>query len=264
MLPKSTQPLRITTLVSAGAHPDTGRARRAATDARAVELAMTLGADVHEVLHAGDPDEPTLAYYGGMGLSKIRILEQEAIDDAVYTLTDYLKYNMPDIVLTGQRAECGESSGLLPFLLAHQLQCPIVVGITEILSIENGIAQVLQALPRGQRRAISVSLPFVASVDMAAPEPRQSAFGRMRYCQLEVDDSIETRVDAQQVDWQESPAKARVKRLRVVKGKSAADRFKAATAKAESSGGKMIRDQPVSVMAHAIIDLLLEEGVISR
>ena len=47
-----------------------------------------------------------------------------------------------------------------------------------------------------------------------------------------------------------------------MKAASAADRFKAATAKAAPSGGKVLKDQPVSDMAQAIFDLLLEEEVI--
>ncbi len=254
--------LRVSTLVSIGAHPDTGRARRSMTDARAVELALNLEGSQVEVVHAGNPHEPALAYYSGMGLSEICVVEQEAQQDAVTTLSSYFRDNMPDIVLTGMRAEGGESSGMLPFFLAYQLQCPIVMGIAEILSVENGKARVLQALPRGQRRAISVSLPFVASVDFAAQEPRQSAFGRARKCNMVTEQVADKSIDQIKASWDESPAKPKAKRLKVVKAKSAADRFKAATAKTESSGGKVLKEQPVTEMAQAVLDLLLEEGVV--
>src|SRR3546814_3084991 len=42
------------------------------------------------------------------------------------------------------------------------------------------VALVLQALPRGQRRRLKVRLPFLATVDNAAPKPRQSAYGPAR------------------------------------------------------------------------------------
>lgn len=112
-----TDTLRVSTLVSIGAHPDTGRARRSATDARAVELAMNLEGCELEVLHAGNPQDPALGYYSGMGLSQIRVLSQDEQDDAVNTLSSYFRDDMPDIVLTGMRAENGESSGTLPFFL---------------------------------------------------------------------------------------------------------------------------------------------------
>jgi len=257
-----TQTLRVSTLVSIGAHPDTGRARRSMTDARAVELALNLNGSEVEVVHAGNPQEPALSYYSGMGLSEIRVLAQEEQQDAVTTLSAYFRDNMPDIVLTGMRAEGGESSGMLPFFLAYQLRCPIVMGIAEILSVENGKARVLQALPRGQRRAISVSLPFVASVDFAAQEPRQSAFGRARKCEVITDEVADKNVDEIKAGWEQTPTKPKAKRLKVVKAKSAADRFKAATAKTESSGGKILKDKPVPEMAQAVFDLLLEEGVV--
>ncbi|MFD2015891.1 hypothetical protein ACFSJQ_09275 [Vibrio olivae] len=44
--------------------------------------------------------------------------------------------------------------------------------------------------------------------------------------------------DAQQAEWQVSPARNRPKRLKVVKAKSAADRLKAATQKSSGDEGK--------------------------
>lgn len=69
---------------------------------------------------------------------------------------------------------------MLPFLLAEKLGWPLIVGLAEVESIDNGTAQVLQALPRGQRRRLKVRLPLLATVDNAAPKPRQSAFGPAR------------------------------------------------------------------------------------
>ncbi len=47
-------------LVSIGAHPASGRTRRAEQDARAVELGLELVGDNLHVLHAGNPHEPAL------------------------------------------------------------------------------------------------------------------------------------------------------------------------------------------------------------
>ena len=43
---------RVTALVSVGRHPESGRARRAEQDARAVEMGMALSCYGLEVLHA--------------------------------------------------------------------------------------------------------------------------------------------------------------------------------------------------------------------
>jgi len=254
--------LRITALVSIGKHPGSGRARRAEQDARAVEMGLNLAPKGLEVLHAGDPHDDALRAYAGMGLKALRILQQEGNADAVPALGEYLKQAGPDIILTGVRAESGESSGMVPYLLGEALGLPVVTRIAEIVSIDNGEANLLQALPRGQRRALRVPLPFVASVDMAASAPRQSAFGPANRAQLEGQAAgVEIR-DEIKANWSEAPARKRPKRLKVVKAKTAADRFKAATAKSTGDGGKVLRDKPATEMAQAVFDLLLEEGVL--
>jgi len=256
-----TSDLNIVALVSIGQHPKSGRARRAEQDARAVELGMRLAGDNVQVLHAGDAAEETLRQYAGMGLKSLRVLQQSPQADAVVALGDYLAEHRADVVLTGVRAESGESSGMAPYLLAEKLGWPLVTRIADIVSIENGEAQILQALPRGQRRAIQVRLPFVASVDMAAQVARQSAFGPGRRAELEALPWVET-PDSERAQFKEAPARKRPKRLKMVKAKTAAERFKAATAKSQGAGGRIIKDQPPTEQAQAIFDLLLEEGVL--
>lgn len=254
--------LHISVLVSVGKHPGSGRARRAEQDARAVEMGLSLAPQGLEVIHAGNPEEASLRAYAGMGLPRLRIIQQETNADVVPALSQYLKGETPDILLTGVRAESGESSGMVPYLLGEALGWPVVTGIAEILRIDNGQAEVLQALPRGQRRLLKVSLPFVASVDMAATAPRQSAFGPASRAELAALSGIPSVSDEVMADWEEAPARKRPKRLKVVKAKTAAERFKAATAKSSGDGGKVLRDRPASEMAQAVFDLLLEEGVL--
>ncbi|NVZ75656.1 electron transfer flavoprotein subunit beta, partial [Pseudomonas gingeri] len=73
----------VISLVSIGAHPTSGRARRAEQDARAVELGLQLAGDDLQVVHAGDVAEPALRAYLGMGLDELRVLEQPAGADAL-------------------------------------------------------------------------------------------------------------------------------------------------------------------------------------
>ncbi|QHA88757.1 electron transfer flavoprotein subunit beta [Serratia rhizosphaerae] len=254
--------LRVTALVSIGKHPGSARERRAGQDARAVELGMTLASDGLEVLHAGDPHAEALRSYAGMGLDVLRVLDQEESADVVPALCRYLSQDKPDIILTGVRAESGESSGMLPYLLGEALGMPVVTGIADIVAVDGGEAQLLQALPRGQRRALRVPLPFIASVDLAAPAPRQSAFGPASRARLESTPAGIVCPDEVRAQWSEAPARKRPKRLQVVKAKTAADRFKAATAKSQGDGGRILRDKPAPEMAQAIFDLLLEEGVV--
>lgn len=252
---------KVISLVSVGAHPTSGRSRRAEQDARAVELGLQLAGDNLQVLHAGDPHEEALRAYLGMGLAQIDVLEQPAGADVLGALGDYLRDAGAQLVLTGSQAETGEGSGMLPYLLAERLGWPLVVGLAEVESIENGSAQVLQALPRGQRRRLKVRLPFLASVDNAAPKPRQSAFGPARRGVLAARE-VEIVEDDLFASAELQPARPRPKRLKVIKAKSGADRMKAATAKASGGGGQVLKDVSPQAGAEAIIKLLVEEGVL--
>ncbi|WP_133011061.1 electron transfer flavoprotein subunit beta [Marinomonas flavescens] len=253
--------LNVVSLVSVGRHPQSGRARRADQDGRAVELGLKLVAKALSVVHVGDPDDPVLRQYAGMGLPSMTILKQDKSIDAVPILSQFLQQEKIDIVLTGVRAESGESSGMVPYLLAHALGWPVVARVADIVSVKDGEAQVLLALPRGQRRAVSVKLPFIASVDHAAEIARQSAFALGLRASIESVESV-GEVDRIRVDWQESVAKSRPKRLKTVKAKTAAERFKAATAKPEGGTGKVMKNETPKEKARAIFDLLLEEKVI--
>jgi electron transfer flavoprotein beta subunit len=253
--------LNIVTLVSVGAHPTSARARRAEQDARAVELGLRLAGQHLRVVHAGDPGEEALRAYLGMGLPELTVLEQPAGADALPALADFLAGAGAQLVLTGSHAETGEGSGLLPYLLAERLGWPLVVGLAAVEKVEQGHAQVLQALPRGQRRRLKVRLPFLASVDNAAPVARQSAFGPARRGELQVE-AVPAFTDELFADAQLQPARPRPKRLKVVKAKTAADRFKAATAKASGDGGQVLRDLSPEAGAEEIFKLLVEEGVV--
>ena len=253
--------LNIVALVSVGAHPTSGRPRRAEQDARAVELGLSLAGERLQVLHAGDPQQEALRAYLGMGLEQIKVLEQPAKSDALPVLVDYLADSNAQLVLTGSQAETGEGSGMLPFLLAEQLGWPLVVGLAAVEQVSNGMAQVLQALPRGLRRPLQVRLPFVASVDNAAPTARQSAFGPARRGLLSAEE-VEVVADPLFANAQLQPAKPRPKRLKVIKAKTGAERMKAATAKASGGGGQVLKDVSPEAGAEAIFKLLLEEGVL--
>jgi electron transfer flavoprotein beta subunit len=261
----SSNNLSVISLVSIGEHPTSRRPRRAEQDARAIELGIKLVGDNLQTLHAGElSDDPSqqkaLRSYLGMGLAEINLLGMPEHADAVLVIADYLKAKQVDIILTGVRTENGESSGMLPYLLAEQLGMAMITSIAEILSVDevNRQAEVLQALPRGQRRKLKVDLPFIASVDMAAALPRQSAFGPAMRGQFEATLGA-TFTDQECTKWQKAEAKKRPKRLKIIKAKTAADRFKAATAKASGGGGKVVHG--VEESAQAILDLLVEEGL---
>ncbi|MFG6176661.1 electron transfer flavoprotein subunit beta [Halomonas sp. THAF12] len=262
--PNKIEPLEITVLVSVGRHPTTGRARRADQDARAVELARGVADARVQLLHAGGKEadsESALRGYLGMGFDALTLVEQPEGADTLPALAEALREAPPQLVITGERAEQGEGSGLLPYLLAERLGWPVVSGLAAVESVENGVATLLQALPRGQRRRLKVRLPAIVTVDGAAPAPRQSAFGPARRGHLAAVPSGVT-VDEAWASWETQPARKRPKRLKIVKAASARDRFKAAAAKAEGGGGQVLTDVTAEQGAEAILKLLKEEGVL--
>ena len=123
------------------------------------------------------------------------------------------------------------------------------------------MATLLQALPRGQRRRLKIRLPAIVTVDDAAPTPRQSAYGPARRGMLETS-AGEVCNDDEWATWQVQPARPRPKRLKIVKAASARDRFKAAAAKAEGTGGQVLTDVTPTQGAEAILTLLRDEDVL--
>jgi electron transfer flavoprotein beta subunit len=157
---------RIAVLVSAGKHPVSGQARHCRNDGLALQIGLNLSNDL-KVLHAGESNNTALQDYLALGAKQIDVIPA---DNVVENLAAQLK-NV-DLILTGTRAENGEDSGLLPYLLAAKLNLPIVADALEITQRENQLREnqleVLQFLPKGQRRRVLVSLPAVVAVHPSA------------------------------------------------------------------------------------------------
>jgi N,N-dimethylglycine/sarcosine catabolism electron transfer flavoprotein subunit beta len=247
----------VVVLVSCGRHPVSGRPRRAALDARAVELALRLGDVRIELVHAGHAGEPALADYFGMGPDDMTVLDVEPGDDIVPPLTAHLRHRPGALVLTGARAETGEAGGMVPYLLAEALGRPIVPGAAG-LSLNAGRVDIAQGLAGGGRRAVQAPHVSIVTVSAAAPDPRPVAFAKARRGQI-TNAAYPTSPYALPGVWQ--PARAKPRRLKVVGAGSAAERVKAATQMVQGRAQVLDHPDPDSA-AEAIWSYLVAEGLV--
>ena len=249
----------VAVLLSVGRHPASGRARLADLDARALELALRLAevARVHAI-HAGDPNEPVLRDYLGMGIDSLTVLALDG--DVSGALAEHLQQLRPAVVLAGCRAECGEASGMLPYSIAQALQAQLVADAVSI-TLRGESARVIQAQPRGGRRALRVALPLVVTVDRAGPQPRMSAFGPAQRGQIRaIAVDPRSRTPAIPSDWFERPARVRPRRLLRVQG-NAAERLRSIQLVRVASAARRIDADPMQA-AQAIWEYLREQGLV--
>ncbi len=245
-------------LLSVGRHPASGRPRRAPTDAQALELALRLRGAACRAIHAGDPATPALRDYLGMGLDALTVLATGPQDDPVGPLAAHLAGLRLDMVLTGSRGEGGEDSGLVPYAVARALGWRMVPDVAAIEPGEGG-ATLLQARPRGQRRAVSVPYPFVAAVHPAAPPARPVAFGPARRGRIETV-ATPSEPDPFLAACEATPWRPRPKAMRAPRGGSALDRLRAAT-ETKAGDGRLVVGATPEEAALAIYECLLERGL---
>ncbi|MCT7656431.1 electron transfer flavoprotein subunit beta [Oceanimonas sp. NS1] len=254
--------LNIAVLVSEGRHPVSGRARRALQDACALEVAFALGGEL-EVIHAGDPERPALQDYLGMGLQRMTVLRQGQDDDALSVLAPYLDERQPDLLLTGIHAEQGEGSGMLPYLLAEHLGWPLVTGIAAIESIEGTRLPCCRPCHGASAGALLLGCRWwpVWMKPPPAPSARLCPGPAWSHHRAAAGGPASRR----RKPWLAVAGRqAQAQAAEVARAKTAADRFKQATAKAQGGKGQIIRDDPQAAARMSIYDLLVEEGVLRK
>ena len=256
----------VAVLLSIGRHPVSGRARRAATDAQALEMALAMRPRRLTAIHAGPAaDGEALRAYLGMGLERLTLLHLPEGSDPVEPLIAHLRQFDPSLVLTGRQAEDGEGSGMLPYLIARGLDAAVVPDVVGIGSADApdsmpGAVDLVQALPRGQRRALIATGRLIATVHPSAPPARASAFGPARRGVIEPV-AVQATADLFLPDCEHRPWRPKPKLMRVKRGGSALDRLKAAT-ESKSGKGQLLVNPTAEAGALAIYDSLVEQGML--
>ena len=254
----------IATLVSAGLHPVSGEPRHCRNDSLAMTLGLQLAASVGaeiKILHAGDENNLALPNYLALNAKKIDIISVASGANIVDSLATNLANT--DLILTGTRAEDGEDSGLLPYLLAAKLNIPLVANALAIKPIENGI-EILQFLPKGKRRSVTVKLPAVVVVHPLAPIELRFAFAQQVSGQIvaHTAENQSNTSNSKQTQWQIQAAVSKPKKLKAQENKSGHERMLAYIA-SENKGGAVVNEGSSVEKAQVILTYLREHHLIS-
>ena len=260
----------IAALVSAGRHPISGVARHCRNDSLAMTMALNLVNRINAtnsntsqltVLHAGNAKNEALYDYLALGASQIEVLATATDTNIVHSLA--VKLADTDLILTGSRAENGLDSGLLPYLLAAKLNIPLVANALAITPMTNGI-EVLQFLPKGKRRKVSVQLPAVVVIHPLAPVELHFAYAKLAIGKINKQASVtlaDTRTE-NSMQWQTQAIMRKPNKLKARENKSGHARMLSATV-SENKGGAVVNDGNSVEKAQVILRYLREHRLIN-
>ncbi len=167
-----------TVLLAPGRNPVSGRARTGPAEAAAVSMAQRAGL-TPRLLHAGGGAGAMLARGLGLGAARLDLLEIGAEDDPVPALAAALSGALAGqgagLILTGPRAETGEGSGMVPYLLGAALGLPV---LDECLALrrEGGALVAIRRAGPGTRQVIALPDRAILVASAAAPP---AALGRL-------------------------------------------------------------------------------------
>ena len=165
----------IAVLVSTAVHPLSGRPCTSRNDTLALEIGRQLSGGAHRTLHVGDPQDAALPDYLAFGANSVEVLPAQSGGDTVAALVEQV--GSAKLLLCGTRAQSGEASGMLPYLLAAALKRPILTDVLEAQLVGDSV-QATQFLPKGRRRTVTVSLPAIIAVHPLATVLPRYAYAR--------------------------------------------------------------------------------------
>ena len=253
----------ITVLVSTSAHPLSGRPVTSRNDTLALEIAQQLsrGATSVRTLHAGDPQDTALPDYLAFGASFVEVLPAAPGDDIIAALTEQLQNSK--LILCGTRAQSGEASGMLPYLLATALKRPILSDVLDV-QLAGDSVQATQFLPKGRRRTVTMSLPAIVAVHpLATVFPRYAYARRVAGRIVTLPESApETSAAPRSSAWTLETTERVPLKLKAPDRRSGHARMLAATV-AASRGGQVVNEGSNVEKAQAVLAYLREHDLIA-
>jgi len=226
-----------------------------------LEIARQLSSAPLRTLHVGDPQDAALPDYLAFGASSVAVLPATPSDDVVAALTDHVRNAA--LILCGTRAQSGEASGMLPYLLAAALERPILANVLDVQLIGDSV-QATQFLPKGRRRTVTVSLPAIIAVHPLATALPRYAYARRVAGRIETlpKPMSETAAAPSPSPWTlETTDRVPVK-LKAPDRRSGHARMLAATA-AASRGGQVVNEGSDVEKAQAVLAYLREHDLIA-
>ena len=249
---------RIAALVSTAKHPSSGVEQHCRNDSLAMNIGLNLAKQASvqmQILHAGKSDNPALVDYLALGAKKIDVVETTS--NIVESLATHLQHT--DLILTGSRAECGNKSGLLPYLLAEKLNLPLIAQALEIKLVADK-AEILQFLPKGKRRLVSVQLPAVVVVHPLAAVDLPYAFAKQLTGKIVTSPALRP-ANASKVKTQSEVENRKSIKLKAPENKTGHERLLAAIS-SENKGGTVVNEGNSVEKAQVIMDYLREHRLI--
>ena len=257
---------RIAALVSTAKHPSSGVTRHCRNDSLAMTIGLNLAKQASaqmQIMHAGKPCNPALADYLALGAMQIDVIETKC--NIIESLATRLQNT--DLILTGSRAESGDASGMLPYLIAEKLSLPLVAHALEIKLVADK-AEILQFLPKGKRRLVSVQLPAVVMVHPLAAVDLHFAFANQITGKIvslrAIPPAIQPALQPANVNKVEAHSKVENRKsikLKAPENKTGHERLLAAIS-SENKGGTVVIEGNSVEKAQVILNYLREHRLI--
>lgn len=248
--------LKQAVLVSVGRNPVSGACRASLNDTVALALSRRVGGEA-TVLHAGDPDEQALHDYLAYGAQTIEVLPAAAEADILPLLTQALQgYSL---ILCGDRAESGQGSGLLPYLLAKALNLPVISAALDVKLVDDS-AEIVQFLPKGKRRTIRVKLPAIITVHRLASQPPAYVYAQRRRGRIVSQPGVAAQPAPS--PWVSAPAGKRLVKFAPSETRQGHARMLAAIV-LESTGGAVMKDGSTAEKVQGIMTYLRRNRLIN-
>lgn len=248
---------KVAVLLSIGRHPRSGWPRCAPLDQRAVEMALRQPDAARVFIHAGDPNQPILREYLGLGVPELKVLAMPPGSDPIPALEGHLQAERPDLVLMGSRGDGGRDTGMVPYRLATALDLAIVPNVVDLARDGEHVVCV-QGLPGGHRRRVACPPPAIVTVSPNAPKPRAVSRRLIRSGRITRIDPPAGCVIPDAAAILE-PAAIRPRRLRDAGKGGFADRLRSITG-ASQAGGKTMTGLTAEEAAQRVMAYLADNG----